>query len=498
LSDEEYNFKLKSIENKIDETLSKKMSMEPNPFVVLTLLEKISNPDSNEIQQGSYGYLFRVIIDIALLNEFHNQDDISVIYSFLAQIAYQMFQTSDHVIGKEKIPEIIEQFKSKYLAEFSENDLRKLVDSGMLIDEDDVYYFRHGYMYPYFVAHYLNLNVMGEKPEVQAVLKRLCENLLVNDNAVIIMFYAFQSNQDPYLIDLILEQSKLIFASEKEFDLALDSDKLNKSIASAVVYYIPDNSAKEKREKYLRQKDEEEKPVKTQTKIQFILPEKSPLDRKSFDLSLRMLYVLGQIIKNYPGSINSSTKLKLTNECYSTGLRTLSALAKYFQDNADVIKTNFITYLENIFPSEIKERLTSDQRKVIISGMVSHLLFMTATSYFLLVIKNISKPIGSQRLSLLFSKVKENRTNATIDFIDVSIELDHYKEYPTHKIQQLCEHTCTKNPFAKNLLAQLVLDNYMNYPPTPRKYKTTQKIYGLLGIKREFPKIGPALSPRTG
>jgi hypothetical protein len=29
----------------------------------------------------------------------------------------------------------------------------------------------------------------------------------------------------------------------------------------------------------------------------------------------------------------------------------------------------------------------------------------------------------------------------------------------------------------------------MNYPPSPKKYRTVQKVYSLLGIKSELPKI---------
>jgi predicted MPP superfamily phosphohydrolase len=490
LTDEEYSYKLKSIEHVLDEMLSKKMSMEPSPFVVITLLEKLSNPESNQTEQGSYGYLFRVIIDTVLINEFSNQDDLSVVHSFLAYIAYYMYKQSYKVINTEQVPEIIKKFQSKYLVEFSETDLRRLINSGIIVEEDDGYYFRHAYMYSYFIAHYLSLNMNVSKEEVQKVLKNLCENLLDNDNASIIMFYAFQSNQDPYLVDLIIDQAKNIFNSEKEFDLAVDADKLNKSINSTFEYIIPQGSSEEKRDRYLRQKDEEEKrPVETLPQLNFVIPEKSPLDRKSFELSLRMLSVLGQIIKNFPGSITTDTKLMLTNECYNTGLRTLSALARYFTENSEIIKTNLVSYVENNIPTKFKKDSIPEQRANALGIIVNNCIFMIASTYFLLVIKNISKPIGSPRLSLLFSKIKGERNNLSIDFIDVSIELDHFKSYPTYKIEQICNTGCKNNPFAKNLLASLVLDNHMNYPPSPKKYRTVQKVYSLLGIKSELPKI---------
>ena len=53
------------------------------------------------------------------------------------------------------------------------------------------------------------------------------------------------------------------------------------------------------------------------------------------NLALRTLEVLGQLVKNFPGSLKGSEKHDLIKESYSLGLRIISMLFGIFQENPE-------------------------------------------------------------------------------------------------------------------------------------------------------------------
>jgi hypothetical protein len=188
-------------------------------------------------------------------------------------------------------------------------------------------------------------------------------------------------------------------------------------------------------------------------------------------LALRTLEIVGQLVKNFPGSLVGEDKFALVKECYDLGLRTVSMLFKLFQENAD----DFIDLVvDRVVERESKFEESREQFK----KRVRRLLFWIIERCCFGLIKRISLAVGHSELIDTFREVFDKNPTTAVSLVDMSVRLDNLG-FPEDELHELSKRL-KSNFVADRLLKQLVVEHFYLFST---KEKTKQKVCSALNIE---------------
>jgi hypothetical protein len=190
------------------------------------------------------------------------------------------------------------------------------------------------------------------------------------------------------------------------------------------------------------------------------------------NLALRTLEVLGQIVKNFPGSLVGADKFALVKQCYELGLRTVSMLLDLFKSNSEGFIELVVDRVVENHP-ELKDRAKRSELEKNLKGF---LFWMVESSCFGLV-KRISHAVGHSQLGETYAEVRQSMDTNAVALIDVSVQLDNLG-IPDEILEELSKRF-NGNIFCERLLRQIVVQHLYLFPT---KETTKQKVCSLLDI----------------
>lgn len=91
--------------------------------------------------------------------------------------------------------------------------------------------------------------------------------------------------------------------------------------------------------------------------------EKGDVYRKQLDVAFKTLQILGQIVKNFPGSMSGDDKRRLVTECIGIGLRTLGSLFAILEASSESFVRMMIGMLKDVDPNLTNEELSKKARQ---------------------------------------------------------------------------------------------------------------------------------------
>lgn len=191
-----------------------------------------------------------------------------------------------------------------------------------------------------------------------------------------------------------------------------------------------------------------------------------------FDVAMKTVQILGQMLKNFPGSLRGDLKARLTKECYELGLRSLAAMFGAVKEAREELITQTTEYFKanhpELTPRELEE-----------AAMRNVVRFAQMTSYA--VVKHVSNSVGSSALVQTYKRVLEENGSDAAHLIDLSIKLDHEADFPTVDALRVGRRL-KPNDFALSLMRYLVVNHfYMFHVDFP----TRQSVCDNLGISYE-------------
>jgi len=104
------------------------------------------------------------------------------------------------------------------------------------------------------------------------------------------------------------------------------------------------------------------------------------------NLAFRTLEVVGQLVKNFPGSLIGTDKFELVKECYLLGLRTAEMLLHLLREHADSVVAHLVEVIRERHP-KLKER--SD-----LTDKIKEFLFIAVEGVCFATLKRISHAVG--------------------------------------------------------------------------------------------------------
>ena len=442
------------------------------PIFLLTLLQSFEAVTPHNLKTSSQGYYYDYLIVQSLGRLIKRNDDIDAIYNYIAELAFLLFTSKLNEISKVNLHTFHNKFCTDYsIAVDFEKNLETLVETKIFERSDNIIKFKYKYIYYFFVAKYL-ANYIHET-NIKDVISSMCKKLYLEEYANIFMFLTHHS-KDPYILEEILLNAKKIFSELAPTKIKDDLKFINSLIEEAPKLILKNTPVEESRKKTYEARDNAEM-LRSDTKESEVQDEAVEIEQlnlvSKFNFAFKTIEILGQLLKNYYGSIKASQKYDLAEETYNIGLRTLSSFYDFLSNNNEIL-------IETI-KETIEKKKIIDKPKV--ERVSKEIVFEFCSLITFGFVKKISNSIGSDKLTETFKELLKNNQCPSYQLIDMSIKLDFINSFPIDDIKVL-RNDFTGNTIALNLLRRLVI-NYIYMFPT--SYKMKQQVCNYLDISMD-------------
>ena len=457
---------------KIDGIVTSQRIIPRYPVLILTIMQSADMSISKNYEMTSYGSCYELLITGLLAKmrfikqgqssysidspkmdgEMH--DYIDSYKTFLTEFSFFIFQKKCKSITRDEFDAFFQLYKDKFYFQFSSNSVIKELNSVGIIDtiEQSGIKFRHRYIYYFFIAKHLSDSLQKDKPKAKGHIKGLSASIQIAESGNILLFLAHHS-RDPFVLRHLMALAGSLYENyplEK-----LDSDSLdfldNKGRVNLEIR--ENNNPSLNRKNALRKQDEREREKERKRKNSVIGEDYAEPNK-----ALRVMEILGQIIKNRSRSLES-THLK---EIYKSGtdlsLRYLSFIIIEFK--------NLKEHLKNENENESDNDFKFDQ---ILKGSIFGFLDITA------------RYLGTEKLDIpFFDPKKDNVTSEALLSLFIRIR---YYDFPVSSIIEMYKRT--NSPIIKDYI-RIAACRYLLFYNL--KFDEKQRICSILRINIQ--KIG--------
>jgi hypothetical protein len=311
-----------------------------------------------------------------------------------------------------------------------------------------------------------------DEPEVKQHVEDLCKKLHKEDNANIWLFLSHHS-KNPILVELILAHAKTLFRDTDVPNFESDLGFFTKVSDRIPAIVLENRSPEELREQRRRQLDAN---PKEENEISDEDYEQNGVMRfiALLNDAIRTLDVMGQIVKNFSGSLVGEIKFQLVDECYRLGLRIEGCVLDLWKDDPEKVVNEMVDMiLESMKDDAEVKKLTRHNLADLVRGLF---FFLTEETTFG-ILKRISHAVGAIELVPTYREVLEANPVNSFKLVDMSVKLDTLK-LPSKDVVHLSEEV-KENILCTRLLRRLVVHHIYLFPTD---YKTKQQICEALKI----------------
>ncbi len=438
------------------------------PVYILSVLQGAEAGTPIDTRASTHGYFYELLIR-ETLSRGRSKVDYDIRSTYLSNLAFSLFKERKRNFDYPWLRDVHQSYEKEFDIQRScDKYLQDFLDQYIFEREEELYKFKYKYLYYYFVASYLRDRIT--EGEIQMIIGNLCRELYVEENANILLFLAHLS-KDPLIMMSLLEISGQLFRGTDVANFSEDIKFLGELKLEGDIAYIEKDPSKSRQE-ILERMDKAGSPSKA------IDEQYGPADGEQLDFldplvklnaALKTVQILGQFLKNFPGSIQAKDKSRIAQETYNLGLRCLRSFFDLVKENERGLLTEFIEIFRDQHPGWMDEDLEKRAKKTIV-GMTQVVSFC--------LIKRISVSVGSPDLFTTFDRLLKENNQPSYKLIHASIKLDHSGAFPEEIIQSFGEDL-KDNWLAFWLLRNLVVQHFDYFPV---KYKVKQRICDKLSM----------------
>ena len=451
------------------------------PSYILIILQQLEySMDSSNQERSNYGYLYEFLVNKSILDMDHNSKYVykDIAFGILTNIAEYMLENSTKIISLETYHDIVKKYNLTYQIEaHAETYIDEYVKVELLNQKEQQVEFGYPYIHYYFTAKYLanNINKEWSRNKIAEMSKQLYD-----EECGDIMIFLCHLSKDDYIISSVLENARNVLSDKESFDFSKHK-AINLSYDSYLeMDFEPEKDEEKRQDELLEMQDELERKDKKKEKIDIddTVSSQEKENIYNLDNAYKTIEVMGQILKNYPGTIIASTKNQLLEAAYGLGMRTLTY-------------TSDILYggIEDIF-EEIKKKLQPKPSTIELGKMaaVSRKLNSVMDNIFALLsyatIRKLAESLANKALSPVIAHSTLNGEIA-YELIKSSIQLNEFGTISVDIIiDQYDEYMSNDNLFAAKLLRLFVFDHYYVYGS--KDHRNRQRIWAKMKFgKRE-------------
>ena len=457
----EYVMKLTKITQILD-TLIGKNYVPAFPVYMLSVLQAAEAGTQIDIRASTHGYFYELLIRNSLAKgSVEWQFDLSL--NFLTHLAYDFFTTGHKAVDSTDLSRIKKRYEELYAIELPDGLVEGLKSQRLLVSIDSETSFKYPFIFYYFVALHLRDHI--EEDEVRTQISRLASKLHVTENANILLFLSHLSKSS-YIVDTMLASAERCYAGTEPANMGEDVEDVNLMWTDTALLSIDNQDTRKSRQRILESLDERQAETDAEEEQDSI----DSLDPMAeINTALKSLQILGQILKNFTGSMKAEEKYRIASACYDIGLKTLSVWLKYLKRDQEDLCAALAKEMRRSNPSLTPEVLEKRARSNV-AGLATLMAFS--------VVRRTSVAVGSPRNHQTFERILKERKVHSVELISASLELDHSGSFPERRLAALAQDL-KSNPLAYSVLRYLVYEHLCLFKVN---YKKMQRICEDLNI----------------
>lgn len=433
-----------------------------HPIFILIILQQIEANTDIKTASGAFGYLYGTLITAAL-SRAGRQLDIDTAQNYLAEFAANLFGRRKQSLSSDEMGEFHEKYCATYNVRLRLDSVEAALGRAELFVFEHEYRFKFRYAYYYFVAKSLAARLAED--EGADTLDLLVNEVYREEFANILIFLTYLS-KDRRILGKMLASARSIYEGRPRFSFS-DHTFIESLIDGSVKRVLIETDARKSRQAANEHRDriaEHDREVRS--------------DEDSFNDALRLneafktLQILGQTLKNFPGSLKADVKLEIARECYDLGLRTLRTMLELIERDSN----HLIVMLKDKALGAIAQEERRDR-------IARRLIAWLAELFSVSAIRRVTDAVGSPMLGPTYEDLLRESDDLPVALVDLSLRLDHMQEFPEDAIRTLAKETDGVR-LARGVLCRLVVMHFYRFE-RPRELR--QRVCDLLDM--EFRRI---------
>jgi hypothetical protein len=471
LEDTDYSNELKQKTSIISKLLGKNV-VPSYPLFILVILQQMEAGTSAQTATGSFGYFYESLIT-GSLGSVIDQKEVDTHYNLIAELAYSLYLKHTRNIARDEFFKFITYYNAEYRLRLNPKVVEQsLLDARILfLRGSEALRFQYKYVYYYFIARHAAHNL--SRSERDELIDNCVDRIHTERSANIVIFLSYLA-RDPDIIARLVNGARKNYEGVEPCDFASHVEKISSLQKQVPRFILPDGDPESRRAEALSSKDT----INERTTVSGDLAHDDD-DEVDFDdtvdeilslnRALKSMQVLGQIVRNFAGSMKGGPKLELASECVAVGLRSINYMFSLLQENIDDVVGYVREKLEernsNSKPGELEER-------------AKLLLFMLCESAASALTRRIATDVGSPDLTVTYEEMMQANPTVSFELVDLAIKMDCRAEFPADEVIKLGA-SVEKNVFAKALLCEMVTSHFYLFRVD---YSVRQRVCSKLGI----------------
>lgn len=302
-----------------------------SPIYLLVILQNAWQQSREDFSRANLSHYYQFLITQGLGEAGVPADSLEPIFFYVSQLAW-FCSTQPHNRWEERE---LRGFNNVFSKEFTtvefKERLQLLQNARILRRDGECYVFCYPYVYYFFLGHYLSRNI--DKEEVRELIAKHCNQLERRDSANTILFLTHHTKAT-WIIDAIRETANACFKGQPEVTFEDDVAQLNELVETVTERVIQDLDVDRNQMEHRRYKDshadtDDDPSTESEEEISAVISEITRL--------IRTTEVLGEVTKNYYGSIPRVQKESYISAVYGGMLRLVRLLFQQVFEDPTII-----------------------------------------------------------------------------------------------------------------------------------------------------------------
>lgn len=422
------------------------------PVFILSLLQGLNQSIVHfDVSKTSYAYCYNSLIIASLLKAGTDKDKINGVLKFLSEFAYNHYinKRNYKYFNTKDFSKFYNNYKQDYNVQYTEDKLLSILTDASLVRCVDGNSYSFAYKYSFYFLVAKKISDLINENKANGIVQDLCNNLHKEQEANILIFLVYHNGTEKQMEDLLFA-SMLPFENYKPITLDLN-DPLFQGI-NDIVENIKLNvmlkhvDPKQTRDIALRESDKASRQLdKGHQPTEQDFEENTAL--RELNNTIKIIKILGQIIKNQIDSIKKEQIFKLLEESYNVCFRSIAFFSKMIESSKDSI-VDFLLE-KNKDKSSIKEEE--------IRRSIQKLLHILLYQFCLQSFANLSRSVGTPDSPLVYDTIAERIGTPAAKIISFTIKTYYNK-------MQICDLENIVNEFKNNpVVMEIVKARVLNY-----------------------------------
>jgi hypothetical protein len=463
------------LESQVDSVITNQRIVPRYPFYILSILQSLETFMPSDVRITAYGHCYQALVTAQLIKKNIKPEDLDTCFNYLRNLAFNIYEKTNggEIYSEQNYQAFRELYKSKFIVSDAlinkvEND-----DYSILDFRDEQVTFKYSYIYYFFLGMYLAFT------ESKKIIDELCDEIHLRRNSFILIFTIHHTHNQELLETIRLHCVCSIDKIEPATLSASETQFMNNLIANLPQSIISNKSTEKNRaEQRSRRDDREQEKNKDYSKSSLVeQEEKDEVDRIEVNKGMKIMEVLGQILKNRAGSFERKDVEEILENTIDLGLRILNLLLNEYR------KPEFEEWLARMLMAAEKEmqeahnrQFDDEKRKEFIKKCIQFFGYVVTVG----LLNRISGAISTEKLVGTMRILSEKKstpayelTNYLVSSSQSGVDIEYIKGL-------MAEYNKSKNHWAEKVLSHYVQE-YLNTHNV--NFRDRQRLFQVLNLK---------------